>query len=227
VPSDKHEGASNEARPFALEETEAERIAQIEVENGFRQFDLGIAVIQTFLEPDRPFALRPSLIRQLQKMAVEGLEADAGEFRTTPVEISKSKHKPPPPHLVPLLVTEMCDYVNDNWHEKNALHLAAYVMWRHNWIHPFSEGNGRTSRVLSYIVLCIKLCYVLPGSPSIPQQIQNNRSQYFGALEQADQAFEAGQLDVSLMETALKNMLANQLLSVIEAADGKKLIFKE
>jgi Fic family protein len=118
------------------------------------------------------------------------------------------------------MIQEMCDYVNDNWHEKTAFHLAAYVMWRLNWIHPFADGNGRTSRVSSYIVLSTALKTVLPGSPSIPQQIQDDRSTYFRALEMADEAFANDIVDVSAMETALKNMLARQLLSVIEQADG-------
>lgn len=115
----------------------------------------------------------------------------------------------------------MCDYVNDNWHEKTAFHLSAYVMWRLNWIHPFSDGNGRTSRTTSYIVLCASLNTLLPGSPTILQQIQDDRTAYFRALEHADEAALSGTIDVSEMETAIKGMLARQLLSVIEQADGQ------
>lgn len=197
-----------------------DRKAELEAANGLRQYDEGIQIIQMYLEPDRPFALRPTLLRHLQKIAVEGLEPDAGEFRTTPIKISKSAHAPPGPHLVKSLVQEMCDYVNDNLHVSTPFHLAAYVMWRINWIHPFSEGNGRTSRIVSYIILNVKLGYLLPGIPSIPQQIQQDRSAYFRALEQADEADRIDDLDVSAMEEALKGMLATQLLSVIEAADG-------
>lgn len=113
---------------------------------------------------------------------------------------------------------EMCDYVNDNFHEKTPFHLAAYVMWRLNWIHPFSDGNGRTSRIISYIVLCIALKTVLPGSPTIPQQIQEDRTAYFEALEMADEAYRKDTLDVSVMEEMLKAMLAKQLIGVIEQA---------
>jgi hypothetical protein len=28
--------------------------------------------------------------------------------------------------------------------------LAAYGLWRLNWIHPFVEGNGRTARAVCY-----------------------------------------------------------------------------
>ena len=129
----------------------------LEVENGFRQFDLTIDIIKYYLEPERPFALRVPLILDLQKEAVNGIEAEAGEIRRTTVGISKSKHVPPEPHLVGQLLTEFCEYVNDNWHEKTAFYLSAYAMWRLNWIYPFSDGNGRTSRAVSYALLSIKL----------------------------------------------------------------------
>lgn len=198
-------------------------LAEREIENGFRQYDLALDIIRNFLEPDRPFALRPSLIQQLQAEAVEGIEPYPGQWRTGPVKITESKHTPPPAHLVVFQVQEMCDYVNDNWHEKTAFHLSAYVMWRINWIHPFGDGNGRTSRVASYIVLCVKLNALLPGSPSIPQQIQDDRTAYFRALEHADEAALTGQIDISKMEEALRAMLATQLLSVIERAGGQMI----
>jgi len=203
------------------EREEAERIARLEVENGFAQYDLALDVIRTFLEPERPFALRPSLIQKLQSVAVQRILPYPGEWRTGNAKITKSEHVPPGPHLISFLVQEMCDYVNDNFHEKTAFHLAAYVMWRLNWIHPFPDGNGRTSRVTAYIVLSTALKAVLPGSPSIPQQIQDDRAAYFRALEHADTVHrDTGGVDVSQMEAALKNMLAKQLLSVIEQADG-------
>ena len=30
---------------------------------------------------------------------------------------------------------------NDNWDDSTPVHLASYVMWRLNWIHPFTDGN--------------------------------------------------------------------------------------
>ncbi len=202
---------------------EEHEIARLETENGFRQLTQGIEIIRHYLEPNRPFALRPGLILELQGIAVEGLVTNPGQWRRTAVQISKSAHQPPAAYLIENLVTEMCDYVNDNRYTKTAFHLAAYVMWRQNWIHPFEDGNGRTSRVLSYIVLSLCVGYVLPGAPTIPDQIQGNRSGYFKALEYADAAWlGSNEVDVSLMEKLLTGMLAKQLLSVIDGAARPK-----
>src|ERR1700728_2262488 len=67
-------------------------VTRLEVENGLRQHDLAIEAIKTFLEPDRPFALRPSLTQQLQSVAVQGIEAYPGQWRTGGGRIEKSRH---------------------------------------------------------------------------------------------------------------------------------------
>ncbi|BAR98944.1 filamentation induced by cAMP protein Fic [Blastochloris viridis] len=121
---------------------------------------------------------------------------------------------------MPELIEELCDYVNDNWEAKTALHLAAYIMWRLNWIHPFSDGNGRTSRILSYVVLCIRIGYVLPGSKTIPDQIVDNRKPYFDALEAADDAWKTGIIDLNRMEKLLESLLAVQLTDILDQAAG-------
>jgi hypothetical protein len=101
---------------------------------------------------------------------------------------------------VPELIEDMCDYVNGHWGEATAIHLRAFVMWRLNWINPFADGNGRTARMTSYLVMSIKIGRVLAGTPTIPDQIVDNRQPYFDALDAADQACKEGGLDVSKME---------------------------
>jgi Fic family protein len=120
------------------------------------------------------------------------------------------------------MVEKLCDYVNDNWESSTPIHLAAFVMWRLNWIHPFADGNGRTSRILSYVVLSIRAGFVLPGTPTIPDQIVDNRSPYFDALDAADDAYsKGGIIDVSKMEELVGNLLATQLAGFYRTAGGK------
>lgn len=193
--------------------------AEAEALNGLRQYDYGLDVIQQAIER-KSFKLRPSLVLALQREALRGMSAYAGNFRPAGVSIQGSKHEPVGAHLVPELVEDMCDYVNDNWAASSPIHLAAYIMWRLNWIHPFSDGNGRTSRTLSYVVMCCRLEAVLPGHPTIPEQIVSNRDPYFAALDAADAAYKADKIDVSAMEELLSGMLAVQLKGVYDAASG-------
>ena len=75
-----------------------------------------------------------------------------------------------------------------------------------------------TSRALSYLVMCAKLGYSVPGTNTIPEQIVANRVRYYEALDAAGAAWVEKRVDVSVMEQLLREMLANQLSSVIDAA---------
>ena len=194
--------------------------AAAEARNGFRQYDAALGVIQSALERGA-FKLRPSLILGLQREALAGISAYAGNYRPGGVAIQGSKHEPVGAHLVPELVEDLCDYVNDHWTESSPIHLASYLMWRLNWIHPFADGNGRTSRIISYVVLSIRAGAILPGTPTIPDQIADNRTPYFEALDAADAAYRDGRIDVSKMEALLATLLAKQLANFYQAAGGK------
>ncbi|RWX76024.1 Fic family protein [Neorhizobium lilium] len=195
--------------------------AEAEARNGLLQFDVACRMIVDAIEKGESWKLRLSVLLALHREALSGLSNYAGNFRPSGVKIEGSDHKPVESHLVPELVEELCDYVNDNWKNKTAVHLASYVMWRLNWIHPFSDGNGRTSRMVSYLVLCVKLALLLPGRNTIPDQIVNNRKPYFDALEAADEAAKSGKIDLSRMEDLIEGMLATQLAGVMESATGK------
>jgi Fic family protein len=194
--------------------------AEAEAANGLRQYDLAVQAVQTAIER-QPFRLRVSLILSLHREALQGISAYAGNWRPGDVEIQHSKHEPPGAHLVPELVEDMCDYVNDNWSNSSPIHLAAYVMWRLNWIHPFADGNGRTSRILSFFVLFTRLGVLLVGTPTLPDLIIDHRHLYEAALDDADEAWKNGKLDVSKMEKLIEAMLAKQLAKVYELAGGK------
>jgi Fic family protein len=198
-----------------------DEIARREAENGIRQFDLALDIIRSFVkDPERPFKLRSSIILNLHRAALDGLHALAGTWRNTPVKIHGSVHQPPESAFVSEEIEHLCDYVNDHW-SANAVHLAAYVLWKLNWIHPFADGNGRTARAVAYVVLSVKLDSLLPGAPTIPEQIAGNKKPYYDALEAADRRLLEGKVDVNDLEKMLGAMLSTQLLSAAKEASGE------
>lgn len=94
-------------------------------------------------------------------------------------------------------------------------------MWRLNWIHPFADGNGRTSRITSFVVLSAKLGLILPGTPTFPELIVDHRHAYNQALDDADITWKERRVDVSMMERLLEALLAKQLTRVYELASGR------
>lgn len=198
--------------------SDPDEIARREAENAVAQFDRMLDMVDEIARGSRPFRLRTSMILDLHRIALSGLSAYAGNFRPSDIEIGQSKHIPPQAHLVPALIEEMCEYVTENAETSEALHLCAYVMWKLNWIHPFTDGNGRTSRALAYYVLCGKLGYLLPGRETVPEQIAADRAPYYQALEDADLHFAKGDLNLSSLEVLLDKCLATQLLSAYNDA---------
>lgn len=192
--------------------------AQRESENAVAQFDRVLDLIDEVVRGDRPFRLRTSTILDLHRLALDGLNHYAGNYRPADVEIGLSKHVPPKSHLVAGLIEEMCDTVMDSYEAGSALHLCAYVMWRLNWIHPFTDGNGRTSRALAYFVLCSKIGYRLPGHVTLPEQIACNKPPYYAALESADEHWAEGRLELGELEALLDECLAKQLVTAYEDA---------
>jgi Fic family protein len=195
-------------------------IARAEARNVLVQAQAGEEMVLSAIERGG-FKLRPSQILLLHGKALNGLSAYSGLFRPGAVRIGESGHVPPPAHLVPSLVEDLCDFVNERWEAETPLFLAAYVMWRLNWIHPFTDGNGRTSRMVSYVVLSIRAGYLPSGSPSIPAQIEKDRAPYFRALESADEAWSRSELDLEQMVSLLSSLLAKQLVAFFESVGGQ------
>jgi Fic family protein/DNA-binding XRE family transcriptional regulator len=105
---------------------------------------------------------------------------DAGRYRKVQVMIKGSAHMPPQPFLV---AKEMEDYFI--WYEtnKNKLHpivLAAEMHERLVTIHPFIDGNGRTSRLVMNLIL-LQNGYVIANIKGDYE----TRMSYYQALETA------------------------------------------
>jgi Fic family protein len=210
-------------QPHELFDTPQQK-ADLEARNGLLQFEAVQKMVAAASVSE--FTFTPNTLLELHYLAIQDIYTCAGKFRTGPVYLLRggtvdyNKHQPPPWEKVEPYVIEMCDYVNHNF-TKSAIHLAAYVMWRHNWIHPFFGGNGRVSRAASYYVLCARLGFYLPGTNTIPSQIEQDPEPYYDALEMADLADKKGQFDISDMEKLISRTLAAQLLSVYDQASGK------
>lgn len=217
--ADRH---SRTDEPELIQDTDARALA--EARNALRQFDVGMVLLDHWLnsKPQTRY-LRPSDLLTLNRFALEGVNRFAGTFRNTEVKIIGSSHQPPVSSLVPELVEDFCDYINTHWQERSATDLAAYALWRINWIHPFADGNGRTARIISYVILCAKLGLRLPGATTIPEQIAADKQPYYKALEAADREFDRGRIDVADVRSLIEQYLENQLEAALAHPDDMEL----
>lgn len=104
----------------------------------------------------------------------------AGIYRNIQVMIKGSTHTPPQPFLVPKQMEELFIWYNSN---KSTLHpviLAAEFHERLVTIHPFVDGNGRTSRLLMNLIL-LSNGYVIANIKGDYE----TRMNYYNTLEEA------------------------------------------
>jgi len=188
---------------------------RLELNSMLRQYDLMVDLITRYTGPNSPhFILSPEIIVSLQAVLAYPEGPQPG-FRSHKVRIATNDFVPIPPVEIPVAVDGLCSYVNQSWNTSDALLLAAYALWRLNWIHPFGDGNGRTARALSYLILSVKLGGLLPGIPTIPEQLRERRADYFDALAKIDLVFQEREIvDVSPLADLLHTMLVRQLGAV-------------
>lgn len=122
------------------------------------------------------------LIKEIHAIILHGIDRDnAGKYRNVPVMISGSQHMPPQPYLIEsqmeAFISEYNKKVTDNVHP---VVIAAYLHDELVKIHPFIDGNGRTSRLLMNLYLLSKGYVVV----SLKGDNDSKRA-YYTALEKS------------------------------------------
>jgi Fic family protein/DNA-binding XRE family transcriptional regulator len=128
---------------------------------------------------DKNTAINEREILCIHNLILRGIyPEDAGKYRKVQVMIKGSSHMPPQPFLVAKEMEELFIWYQTN---KNNLHpviLAAEMHERLVTIHPFIDGNGRTSRLLMNLIL-LQHGYVIANIKGTNE----SRMQYYNVLE--------------------------------------------
>jgi fido (protein-threonine AMPylation protein) len=191
--------------------TESHPVYQdLEVENGTRQYDFLRSIVKAALATGRPF-LSNTILKAFNFQAIACLHVSAGEFRPCPVQVGD--YLPPEHYRVPELMADFTNDVNRAWERTDPIQLAAYVLWKLNFIHPFINGNGRTARAACYYIICVSAGGWLAGSTILPELLRRNRPEYVDALKHADQSYLAGAVDLKPLHELIARLLAEQLAS--------------
>lgn len=191
-----------------LEEDYPDLYREVQERNLLRQYDLLMNCVEIGVRQG-PTALDKYTLWALNHVAVANISQFGGRFREEPIYVGD--HKPPHYEKVPELMDRFISFIHENWYVGSPTQLAAYGLWRLNWIHPFIEGNGRTARAACYYLLCARSGGLLPGRKIVPERIREDRAPYYAALRAADRAWHQGHLDVSEMEAYLARLLEAQL----------------
>lgn len=118
-------------------------------------------------------------VLDLHRLILKGVDTqNAGVYRSVPVRISGSRHEPPQVYLIDKLMEDFFGFYRAQRNQMHPILLAAESHERLVSVHPFIDGNGRTSRLLMNLIL-LQNGYTLTN---IKGDICN-RLEYYKALE--------------------------------------------
>lgn len=120
-----------------------------------------------------------NIVKQIHAIILQGVDREnAGVYRSVPVAISGSRHIPPQPLLIPDLMEDFDSYIQKDSLQLHPVIVAADVHEKIATIHPFTDGNGRTARLVMNLVL-MQHGYPIANIPGDT----DSRLAYYSALE--------------------------------------------
>ena len=152
--------------------------------------------------------LNPESIEDLlnaHRLMMNGLIPENGKFRSGSVGIFDGNalvHMAPPAKFVSQQMKDLID-----WYKDSAVHpliKSAVFHYEFEFIHPFSDGNGRVGRMWHSLLLAQwkELFYWLP----IEELIQSRQKDYYAALGAADQAADSTEFIQLMLEIIRDSM---------------------
>lgn len=152
----------------------------LEVKNAYEAYKL--------LHSFDPLELRDLL--RAHKTLMQGLTDESGRFRSGGVGIfagGKLVHMAPPPSLVPELMGNLLDWAKNS--DTHPLIKSCVFHYEFEFIHPFSDGNGRMGRMWQTLLLgqWQPLFYWLP----VETLIHERQAEYYAVLAAADKASDS------------------------------------
>ena len=127
---------------------------------------------------------------QSHKLMMDTLLNNAGSFRSGNVGVYGKdgvSHVAPPPYRVAELMGELFDWLAVT--NEHPLVVSSIFHYEFEFIHPFSDGNGRIGRLWqSVILIAYKDLFAYIPIESI---VKENQQKYYDALEEAGTAGES------------------------------------
>ncbi len=170
--------------------------------------------VSEYLDSGAP--ITEGLIREIHQRLVEGVrggEAEPGRYRmrqnyVVNASTGETVYTPPPAQDVPALMAELVTWLNAPG-EVHPVLVSGVAQFQLVHIHPFLDGNGRTSRLLS--TLCLyRSGYDFKRLFTISEYYDRNR----GAFYQAIQSVRRHNMDLTGWLEYFAEGLATQLAEV-------------
>ncbi len=148
-----------------------------EVKNAFKAYNM-IEEYDAFSELD---------LLKAHRILMDNIIGDAGKYRNHGEAVYDGDRvifMAPPERLVPSLMSNLFDWLN-NEKDTHILIKSCVFHYEFVFIHPFSDGNGRTARLWQNVLL-IKWNPIFENIP-IESQIQKYQNEYYETISRCHQ----------------------------------------
>ena len=178
--------------------------------------------ISKYLGKDDPVS--EGIVRELHKILVKGVRgenADPGNYRKIQNYVVNSRtrevvYTPPAPLDVPHLMREFTEWVSKA-EDTSPILVAGIAQFQFVHIHPFIDGNGRTARLLSTLIL-YKTGYDFKRLFTISEYYDKDRPSYYQAI----QTVRKNNMDMTTWLEYFVDGLRSQMTEI--QAKGEQLI---
>lgn len=145
-----------------------------------RDHYLTLNYLYDLVENGKHHTISEHLIRSMHQLIMQETDKEwAGVYRNANVIISGADYIPPDALEVAHKMKELIDWIKGNKGNLHIIELAALLHHKLVYIHPFFDGNGRTSRIIMNLLL---MQYGFP----LVIILKNDRKKYYNVLSQAD-----------------------------------------
>jgi Fic family protein len=125
-------------------------------------------------------AITQNDILKVHALLMRGIDdQNAGKYRTGQVRITGATFTPPPAEKIPTMTNQLLQTLEQNPDELRPIEQAAYFHHKFVSIHPFIDGNGRTARLLTNIML-------MENGYPFTVLLKVDRPKYLRTLSEAD-----------------------------------------
>ena len=141
---------------------------------------IALRYLYDLVEKGKRYTISERLIRTLHQLIMQKTDKEwAGVYRNSNVIIGGADHVPPDALEVSQKMREFIDWIKKNKNKLHIIELSALLHHKLVHIHPFFDGNGRTSRIIMNLIL------MQNGFPLVII-LKNDRKKYYSTLDQAD-----------------------------------------
>ena len=139
------------------------------------------------------------------RLLMQNILENAGTYRSSNVGVGGKDgvtHVAPPPNMVPQLMGDIFNWLKSS--DEHALITSCVFHYEFEFIHPFSDGNGRIGRLWQTLILASfkDLFAYIP----IESMVRNNQEKYYEALEDAGAVGESTPFIEFMLEIIAKSL---------------------